>query len=53
MISAEEELETTEEKEKKIKSTLVRMSKCWQSLYNTDKNSSSIKKTRKECKLKV
>ena len=52
-ISAEEELEITKEKEKKIKSTLVRMSKCQQSLYNTNKNSSFTKKTRKRCKLKV
>ena len=53
MIFAEEELETTKEKEKKIKSTLVRMSKCQQSLCNTDKNSSPTKKIRKECKLKA
>ena len=52
-ISAEEESETIKEKEKKIKSTLVKMSKHQQSLYNTDKNSSSTKKARKRCKLKV
>ena len=53
MISAEEELDTTEEKEKKIKSTLVRTGKHQQSLYNTDKNSSLTKKARKGHKLKV
>ena len=53
MISVEEESEIIKEKEKKIESTLVRMSKCQQSLHNTDKNSSSTKKTRKGRKLKV
>ena len=53
MISVKEELEITKEKEKKIESTLVRMSKCQQSLYNTDKNSSPTKKIRKRCKSKA
>ena len=53
IISAEEESETTEEKEKKIKSTLVRMSKHQQGLHNTDKNSSPTKKARKRCKSKA
>ena len=53
MISVEEELETIKEKEKEIKLTLVRMSKCQQSLCNTDKNPSSTKKTRKGHKLKA
>ena len=53
MISAEEESETIKEKEKKIESTLVRMSKHQQSLHNIGKNSSSTKKTRKGHKSKA
>ena len=52
-ISAEEELETIKEKEKEVESTLVRMSKCQQSLCNTGKNPSPTKKARKGRKSKA